>query len=182
MARHFAWILAAGLASAATPALAERVCDHPATGVQGSSQSGASQRSSTPPGAERQRPRFLKWWEDAGSRAELGITDQQSARIEQIFQATLPAQRERYRELEKLQAAVDQLIKDGTADPAYVEKQVERFEYLTAEARKTRTITLYRMHRELSADQRTKLKAMFERRDAEHRKSTESKSPEPRRR
>jgi Spy/CpxP family protein refolding chaperone len=177
MARYFAWILAAAVACTPTVARAEHTCDQPPAAGQATPQKGAPATD-----AGRQRPRFVKWWEEAGHRAELGITDQQSVRIEQIFQATLPAQRERYRELEKLEPAVDQLIKDGTADPAYVEKQVERFEYLTAEVRKTRTITLYRMHRELTAEQRTKLKAMFERRDAEHRKSGEPKSNDPRRR
>lgn len=165
MARHFAWILAAALAGT-IPAAASAVC----TGSEAIC--GQADRRDPRPGEPKrqQRSRFVKWWEEPQERAELGITDQQAARIEEIFQSTLPAQRQRYEELRKLEPAVEQLIKDGTADPAFVDKQVERFEYLSAEVRRTRTLTLYRIHRELSAEQRAKLKAMFDRRDAERRK------------
>jgi Spy/CpxP family protein refolding chaperone len=117
-----------------------------------------------------------KWWIEAQERAELGITDPQSARIEQIFQSAMPAQRERWRELEKLDKALAQMIKEGTADVATVTTLVNRVEDLRAEMAKSRTVMLYRMHLELSADQRARLKAMEERRrEAERRKqSTDS--------
>lgn len=123
----------------------------------------------------QERPRWVKWWAEAKERAELGITDQQSSRIEQIFQAHLPAQRERWRELEKLDKALAQMIKESTADVATVSALVNRVEDLRAEMAKARTVMLYRVHLELTADQRARLKIMEDRRAAERRKMDSSR-------
>jgi Spy/CpxP family protein refolding chaperone len=117
-----------------------------------------------------------KWWVDPSDRAELDITADQSAKLEAIFQSTLRGQRERWSEFRKLEPAVEQLIKDGTADPDYVTRQVERAEMLKAEMTATRIVTLYRMLRELSPEQVQKFRRMEERREAERRKSTDSPS------
>ena len=167
MASQNAWILAATLACAPVAMLAARPTTLDATALQDQK---PAAKSSDQKGNER-RPKFVKWWQAADHRAELGIGDQQSARIEQIFQDHLPAQRQRYRELEKLEPALAQLIKDGSADPAVVLREVERVENLTAEVRTSRIITLYRMHRELTAAQRAKLEALNKRREDDHRKS-----------
>jgi Spy/CpxP family protein refolding chaperone len=168
MASQNAWILAATLACAPTVMLAA-----PPTILEAAplAHQKPAAKSAEQKGGEQRRPRFVKWWQEADHRAELGIGDQQSARIEQIFQEHLPAQRQRYRELEKLEPALAQLIKDGTADPAVILREVERVENLTAEVRTSRIITLYRMHRELTAAQRAKLEALNKRREDDHRKS-----------
>lgn len=164
-ARQFGWVLAALLAVtpagvAASPGVDG--CDGPAMG-QG-------QRDEERRQGQRRIP---KWWMDEQPRAELGITAQQSANIEQIFQSTLQAQRERWREHEKLEPLVEQLIKDGTADAAHVARQVERLHTLKSELNATRIITLYRMQQELTPQQREKLRRLEERREAERRKSTD---------
>ena len=56
---------------------------------------------------------------------ELGITNQQSADIEQIFQATLPKLEAAKDKLDKLEATLSQIIKDNTADLATVAQQVD---------------------------------------------------------
>jgi Spy/CpxP family protein refolding chaperone len=167
MARHFGWILAAALLCMPGAAAAHSPCD--------AVQSGADNKSQQSRRDER-RPRFVKWWVEQPDRGEIGISDQQSAKIEEIWRTHVPAQRERWRELEKLEPVVSQLIKDGTADPVDVEKQVERMETLDAQMRAARTMMLYRIHRELTADQRARLKAISERRDAERRKDSKSDS------
>jgi hypothetical protein len=172
MARHFGWIVAAALLCVPVTEVTAATCEPAQPGAEKHLQQRRDDR----------RPRFVKWWLEPQDRAEIGISDQQSARIEEIFQSTLSAQRERYREIEKLEPIVAQMIKDGVADPTTVEKQVERLEYLGAEVRKTRILTLYRMHRELSTDQRARLKVISERREAERRKSSESKTSAPPRR
>jgi Spy/CpxP family protein refolding chaperone len=165
-ARQVGWIVTALLAVApagATGAPAVDGCDGPAAGqVQRDEERRQGQR------------RIPKWWMDEQPRAELGITEQQSAKIEQIFQSTLQAQRERWREHEKLEPLVEQLIKDGTADAAHVARQVERLHTLKSELNATRIITLYRMQQELTSPQREKLRRLEERREAERRKTTES--------
>ena len=166
MARQTAWVLAGALLATPSGAIAE--CIH---GAPTSSSIDQKQdlKSNDQKGGE---PRRVKWWSEAPYRAELGISDQQSARIEQIFQEHLPEQRKRYRELEQLEPMLARLINEGTADPDVVAREVDRVENLTAEVRKSRIITLYRMHRELTGDQRMKLKALNERREADHRKSS----------
>lgn len=170
MATQFAWILMAVLLAPA-PAPGERSAGLFAGGAQHDRQKGSKQN-------EPRRQRFVKWWIEEGPRAELGITDQQSAAIEKIFQAHLPGQRQRHRELEALEPALAKLIKEGTAHPDVVAREVERVEDLTAAVRKARITTLYRMQHELTADQRARLKAMDDRR----RRDDSHKSSEPGRR
>jgi Spy/CpxP family protein refolding chaperone len=174
MARQVAWILAVGLACVPGPVAADESCERAGAVSAGN---GHQQPRRQDEGGRRR-----KWWIEAAPRAEIGIGDEQSARIEAIFQAHVPAMRERYREIEKLETTVNQLVKEGTADPVDVERQVERLERLSADSRTARIMMIYRIHRELSSDQRAKLKAMearreAERRDAERRKSSEPKSP-----
>lgn len=122
-------------------------------------------------GAPRPEPRrWTKWWQEPKDRAELGITDQQAAKIEQIFESAMQVQRPRWEAFEKLEAELNQVIKEASADPSVVQKQVDRVETLRAELAKNRTMMIYRMHQVLSAEQRAKLQARF---DREHRRSSD---------
>jgi Spy/CpxP family protein refolding chaperone len=161
MARHTAWILAAAILCAVPASAAP--CD-----VQGPpSYPGRPQdrRPDDHRSADDKRP--PKWWVDEQSRAELGISDQQSADIEQIFSSSLPRLRAARQELDQLEKTLAQTIKDGVADPSVVKRQVDKVEDLRAELNKGRTLMLYRMHRVLTAEQRQKLEAMFQRRQQE---------------
>jgi Spy/CpxP family protein refolding chaperone len=170
-ARHLTWMMTVALGVTADRVAADPRQDSATTTTTVT----AKQHGERAPSERREgQRRIAKWWIDASERLELGISDQQSAKIEAIFQSTLPAQRDRWREHEKLEPAVEQLIKDGTADPADVARQVERLHTLKAELNATRITTLYRMLRELSPEQREKFRRMDERRGAERRKSTDS--------
>ena len=121
-------------------------------------------------GERRHGERRIKWWLDEKSRQELGITAQQSADIEQIFQASLPSLRQARKDLEELESKLSLMIKEGTAPVATITEQVDRVETARAEMNKQRTVMLYRIDRVLSAEQRTKLKAWHEReRDRDRR-------------
>ncbi|HUG14042.1 MAG TPA: periplasmic heavy metal sensor [Thermomicrobiales bacterium] len=124
----------------------------------------------------RQGQNRRQWWTDPTDRAELGISAQQSAKIDEIFKSHIGAQRERWAESRKLEPLVDKLIKEGTADPSYVGQQVQQLESLKADMNAARIVMLYRVMRELSPEQREKLKRLQERREAEHRKSTDSQN------
>ena len=113
----------------------------------------------------------MPWWKAPETRAELGISDKQSKDIDEIFQETLPSLRGAKDELDKLDEAWTKLIKEGTADVSVVAKQVAQAEQARANLTTKRTVMLYRMHRLLTPEQRTKLDAMFERREAERRKN-----------
>jgi Spy/CpxP family protein refolding chaperone len=160
MARHLAWVLTAALAYGA-PASAAAICGHDAE--QGDPQRGGQphDRDGNHPPSGRDDHRPWKFWQ-GDSKVQLGITNQQSADIEQIFQATLPKLEAAKDKIDKLEATLSQTIKDNTADLATVAQQVDRLEAARAELYKTRTLMLYRMRGVLSADQRLKLQAAWE--------------------
>ncbi len=113
------------------------------------------------------RPHPYKFWVDG--RAELGITDQQAASIEQIWQASLSKLHMQREQLEQLEGVLSKMILDG-ADESPVSAQIDRVEAVRSELNKARTLMLYRMNRQLTADQRTKLKAMHDRWEASRKK------------
>jgi Spy/CpxP family protein refolding chaperone len=118
--------------------------------------------------SEGQRDRW-KWW--LYDRAELSITDKQSADIDMIFETTVPGQRARREELERLEAALAVIVKENRADVSAVAQQVEKVENVRAELNKTRTVMLYQINRLLTAEQRVKLEKLRARRDAERGKN-----------
>lgn len=103
-----------------------------------------------------------KWW--LYDRAELAITDRQSAEIDKIFEATMPGQRAKREELERLEAALATMTSENKADVAAVQQQVDKVENLRAEMNKTRTVMLYRINLILNPEQRVKVKELIEKR------------------
>lgn len=109
---------------------------------------------------ERER---WKWW--LYDRAELAISDQQSAAINQIFESTIPKLRETRQELDRSEEELSRTIKEHKADLAVLSGQLDRVESARSQYNKTRVLMLYRMHLLLTADQRTKLEALRARMD-----------------
>jgi Spy/CpxP family protein refolding chaperone len=184
MASRTAWLLAAALVSATPVSAASPPCDQasaqkPEPGARGADNRPPDSRGGTDGKGGRDNnkdkdgrdPHRVPWWIAADTRADLGITDKQSKDIDDIFQATLPSLRAAKEELDKLDDAVASLIKEGTADIAVVARQVGQAEQARANLTTKRTVMLYRMHRLLTPEQRTKLDAMFARREAERRKN-----------
>jgi Spy/CpxP family protein refolding chaperone len=114
---------------------------------------------------------------------ELGLTADQSARIDKIFQATRPELRQEYDELDRLEAKLSRLIEGDTLDEAGLARQIDRVETARANASKTRSLMLWRMRQVLTVDQRIRLKALqakLERRQApdQSRQSPGGSKPE----
>jgi Spy/CpxP family protein refolding chaperone len=162
MARRIAWLVVVALALGG--------------GVMVSAASAASAAQEPPRGERResrdreQDPNRRKWWLNAEDRKELGITDQQSATIEQIWASTAPKQRELWHEFEQLEAALQKALKDATADPASIAQQVDKVEQLRAQLNTNRTIMIYRISLVLKPEQRVKLEALRARREENRRK------------
>jgi Spy/CpxP family protein refolding chaperone len=171
MTRRTAWVFAAALACA-VPASAATLCEAGGQKPDQGRPAGPPQpgRDSDGRGGGEHR---VPWWKAPETRAELGISDKQSKDIDDIFQETLPGLRAAKDELDKLDDAVTKLIKEGTADVSVVAQKVEQAEKARASLTTKRTVMLYRMHRLLSPEQRAKLDAMFERREAERRKNND---------
>jgi Spy/CpxP family protein refolding chaperone len=104
----------------------------------------------------------FKWWQSERFVQELGLTREQTARIEEVFQASWPALRAAKADLDRLETELSQLIAEGTASEAKVLQQIDRVEASRSAMGRTRSLMLYRMHRLLSSDQRVKLKALYE--------------------
>jgi Spy/CpxP family protein refolding chaperone len=117
-----------------------------------------------------------KWWQDDRFRRELGLTDEQSARLETIFQKTQPVLRERMRSLDQAEDQLEQLIETG--DDATVMQHVSVVETQRAELNKTRTMMLLRMRRALTADQWAKFTALADERNRGGRDRTQNQ-PQP---
>lgn len=112
-------------------------------------------RPNQPPSG-REGPK--KWWIDSELRAEFGITDQQSAAIEQIWQKSLAHRAETRDRLRKLEAVLEKMTLEA-ADEAAVIAQLDRVENARSDANKARVMLLYRMNKLLTQEQRAKLDA-----------------------
>jgi len=149
-------------------ALASCLLDRPVRGLREHARMAVEHAADPTAGAKPDnkpgpRPERLKWWIDPKLRAELAITDQQSAAVEQVWQKSAPWLREAREKLTKLEDVLSKLT-DGT-DEALVIAQSERVETLRAELNKARTLMIYRMNKILTADQRAKVRAMYDHSD-----------------
>lgn len=120
--------------------------------------------------ADQTRPhndpaRPLKWWQADRFKAELGLTPQQSAAIEELFQSSLPRLRAAKEALDREEAELSTLIGAEEADESRVFTQIDRVEALRSELSKTRTLMLFRMRRILTPEQRVKLNTLHAQRD-----------------
>ena len=109
-----------------------------------------------------------KWWIDPQLRAELAITDAQSAAVEDVWQKSLPKLRDGRGLLEKQEDVLSQMIATDVAETAVV-AQIERVENMRADLAKGRTLMIYRMNKVLTPDQRAKVKAMMDKRESNRR-------------
>jgi Spy/CpxP family protein refolding chaperone len=103
----------------------------------------------------------FKWWQDEGYKRELGLTVEQSTRLEEIFQKSSPTLRLQKDALDRAQAEFDQIVERG--DDSSVMARVNSVEAARAELNKARVMMLLRMRRSLTADQWAKFTALNER-------------------
>ena len=110
----------------------------------------------------------FKWWQSEMFTRELGLTAEQSAKIEAIFQKTVPVLRQEKDSLDKAQADFNQMIE--ASDDAQVMAQVGVVEAARSELNKSRTMMLLRMRRVLTPDQRVKF-VMLQQQTRDHGRS-----------
>jgi Spy/CpxP family protein refolding chaperone len=109
-----------------------------------------------------------KWWQDERFRRELGLTAEQSTRLEEIFQKHQPKLREHMRALDAAEDQLNKLIEEG--DDASVMAHMGVVEAARAELNKTRTLMLLRMRRSLTADQWATFTALAKERNQRQRR------------
>jgi Spy/CpxP family protein refolding chaperone len=109
------------------------------------------------------------WWKDAQFQHDLGLSADQSARIDAIFQAAIAQLRPKKEELDKQEELLSQQIVAG-ADEALVVKQVDRVEAIRSHMNKMRTLMLLKERQVLTPDQRVKLNKLHEQWERDHKR------------
>jgi Spy/CpxP family protein refolding chaperone len=109
----------------------------------------------------------FKWWQDEAAQRHLGLTAEQSRRIEDIFRAARPELHRAKNQLDGLEAELGRTVEG--ADDAAIAQQVGRVEDARADLNKVRTMMLLRIRRVLSTDQRVKLAALHKQRHNQRR-------------
>jgi Spy/CpxP family protein refolding chaperone len=113
------------------------------------------------PAAQDNSHRGTKWWKDSPFRQELGLTDDQSAKIESIFQSALPRLRELYDTSHREEAELTKVI-DANAAEGLVSAQIDKTEEARCAFNKVRMLMLYRMRMVLSPEQRAKFRKVHD--------------------
>lgn len=104
-------------------------------------------------------PRPFPWWKSEPFKKELGLTAEQSTRIDKIWETTRLELRQEWDELSKLEAKLSRLIQID-ADEAVLTRQIDRVETARAAANKTRSLMLVQMLKVLTPEQRTRFNTL----------------------
>ena len=109
------------------------------------------------------------WWRDAQFQKELGLSADQSNRIDAVFQAAIAQLRPKKEELDKQEDLLSQQIVAG-ADEGLVIKQVDKVEAIRSQMNKMRTLMLLKERQILSPEQRAKLNKLHEQWERDHKR------------
>lgn len=108
------------------------------------------------------RPQGFTWWKSDEIKKDLGLTADQSVRIDKIWETTRPELRQEWDELSRLEQKLSRLIQSDT-DEATLTRQIDRVETARMNGNKTRSLMLVQMLKVLTPDQRLRLKNLHER-------------------
>jgi Spy/CpxP family protein refolding chaperone len=117
-----------------------------------------------------------RWWKTDPAKSELGLTADQTAKIEGIFEEAIAQLRQQKNDLDRLEDQLSRLI-EASADEVQVTQQIDRVETVRATLNKTRTLMLLHMRQVLTADQRLRLNAMHDRLERQQRDRGRSRVP-----
>jgi hypothetical protein len=118
----------------------------------------------------------FKWWMSDLYKRELGLTAEQSRRLEETFQSALPMLRTQKKALDDAEKQFQQAMQKENY--SMVMDKVDHLESTRAELNRTRTMMLVNMRKLLTTDQWIKLDAMHqaaEQRAADQRKSDDTR-------
>jgi Spy/CpxP family protein refolding chaperone len=101
------------------------------------------------------------WWKDEKFVKDLGLSPDQSAKIEHTFRKAFPQLRQGAEDLDQQEAELSRLIANN-ADEAQVVRQLDKVEEVRASLNKTRTLMLLHMVRVLSPEQRARFNPLHD--------------------
>jgi Spy/CpxP family protein refolding chaperone len=102
------------------------------------------------------------WWRAEPFKTELGLTADQSGRIDKIWETTRPELRQEAGELMRLEDKLSRMLKND-ADESVLSRQIDRVETARANLNKTRTLMLVQMLRVLTPEQRERFNSLHAR-------------------
>jgi Spy/CpxP family protein refolding chaperone len=108
------------------------------------------------------------WWRDPQFQRDLSLTTEQSAKIDAVFQQTIPTLRQKKTELDAQEEELSKMIA-ANADEVSVTKQVDKVESIRGNMNKMRTLMLLHMRQVLTPDQRVKLNKLHDQWEKDHR-------------
>ena len=114
-----------------------------------------------------------KWWQSEDYKRELKLTPEQSKKLEEVFQASVPTLKSLKKSLDQAESEFERLLERG--DDGSVMDQVERVEAARAELNKQHTLMMLRMKRVLTTEQWTKFNAMHQTAERERTRSSARK-------
>ena len=114
-----------------------------------------------------------KWWQSEEYIRELRLTPEQSKKLEEVFQASVPTLKSLKKALDQAESEFERLLERG--DDGSVMDQVERVEAARAELNKSHTMMMLRMKRVLTTEQWTKFNAMHQTAERERIRSNARK-------
>ena len=127
----------------------------------------------TPVGAQS-----FAWWKSEQFQKDVGLTTEQCARIDAVFQTTLPKLKQNREELDKLEAELSKMIGDN-ADERLVIHEIDRVEALRAATSKMRTLMLLHERQVLTREQLVKFKAAYEQWEKDHHRPPHTETAAP---
>jgi hypothetical protein len=113
------------------------------------------------------------WWKTDPVRKELGLTHDQSVKLDRIWSDALPTAQQNLDQLDRQESKLSRLI-ETDADEIDVLRQVDRIEALRATMNKNRILLLTHMRQVLTADQRTKMNVMLEQQQQQQQKDRQA--------
>jgi Spy/CpxP family protein refolding chaperone len=107
----------------------------------------------------------FKWWQSDHYKKELGLTAEQTRRMEEIFQKALPQLKAQKSVLDEAEAKFERLVIDtnaARADDVVVMEQINVVEAARADLNKSRAVMLYGMRKVMTRDQWVKFTALHQ--------------------
>ncbi len=101
------------------------------------------------------------WWNDPKVVQELGLSPDQSMRVDAIFRATFPLLRQSKEELDRQEAELSRLVEVNADEPTVV-RQVDKVETVRSGLNKSRTLMLLHMRQVLTPRQNARFNVVFE--------------------
>jgi Spy/CpxP family protein refolding chaperone len=119
----------------------------------------------------------FKWWQSDHYKKELGLTPEQTRRMEEIFQKAMPQLKVQKSALDEAEAKFERLVERG--EDAAVMDQINVVEAARAELNKGRTLMLYGMRKVMTGNQWAKFTALHQAATQQQQQQQQQQPPPP---